>query len=536
MERIPQAPDLSLLVVLRKLRERRLVSSDFYLLESLRSLEPGIEGLMGSAFLLDMFERSPEDDEDAAFLERIRERVLHTEIKYSLARSSVYDPTTRIKLIESQAFHIVRSLRGPRIDEEDLVGMSAQEALGLRTFLQELRRRYSSLFHEIHMQNYASMLAEIAVARDELYNHLVILAWELAASAHSKLIRQIAPDMVLLNYLAALCHLYLGDRRNVLKAKQAIEECNRILLLARPEARSYRRLMVMTHLLRITINLIVEDFDAATMYFTLFSRKCKDWGFVNEQSTTQALYLALLVIRGGITSTEFPQVTDPDEVMRFLLDLAALYLMLRRFKEAWSLLQQVLYMVQYFRLYDALEPTLRRMTLIYYAEGCERKDEFTTLVTQLGPWLQSYTKSAEVLQPLLAELTGHAKPPPNYFTTTSLPAEQLHPDLRDWMTVIDRVDTVMRAGSILICRSWRISWNVALLIQGVLREEKAKNGEQVRLGEGKFRVTKPPRVLKQRYRIHALIHADPVGKSRIYVRGGQGFRLLHLGPVIDENL
>jgi hypothetical protein len=104
------------------------------------------------------------------------------------------------------------------------------------------------------------------------------------------------------------------------------------------------------------------------------------------------------------------------------------------------------------------------------------------------------------------------------------------------MTVIDRVDTVMRAGSILICRSWRISWNVALLIQGVLREEKAKNGEQVRLGEGKFRVTKPPRVLKQRYRIHALIHADPVGKSRIYVRGGQGFRLLHLGPVIDENL
>lgn len=536
MDRIPQAPDLSLLVVLRKLQERQLVSSDFYLLESLRSLEPGIEGLMGSAFLLDMFERSPEDGEDAGFLERIRERVLHTEIKYSLARSSVYDPTTRIKLIESQAFRIVRSLRGPRIAEEDLIGMSAQEALGLRTFLQELRRRYSSLFHEIHMQNYASVLAEIDAARDELYSHLVILAWELAASAHSKLIRQITPDMVLLNYLAALCHLYLGDRRNLLKAKQAIEECNRILLMARPDARSYRRLMVMTHLLRITINLIVEDFDAATMYFTLFSRKCKDWGFVNEQSTVQALYLALLVIRGGITSTDFPQVTDPDEVMRFLVDLSSLYFMLRRFKEAWSLLHQVLCMVQYFQLFDALEPTLRRMTLIYYAEGRERKEAFTTLVTQLGPWLESHGKSAQLVEPLLAELVGRSKLPPNYFTATSLPAEQLHSDLRDWMTVIDRVDTVLRSGSILLCRSWRISWNVALLIQGVLREEKAKAGEQVRLGEGKFRVTKPPRVLKQRYRIHALIHADPVGKSRIYVRGGQGFRLLQLGPLMDENL
>jgi len=536
MERIPQAPDLSLLVVLRKVHERQLVSSDFYLLESLRSLEPEIEGLMGSAFLLDVIERSPEDDEDAPFLERIRERVLHTEIKYSLARSSVYDPTTRIKLIESQAFHIVRSLRGPRIDEEDLVGMSAQEALGLRTFLQELRRRYSNLFHEIHMQNYTLVLTELAAARDELYSHLVILAWELAASAHSKLIRQITPDMVLLNYLAALCHLYLGDRRNLLKAKQAIEECNRILLMARPDARSYRRLMVMTHLLRITINLIVEDFDAATMYFTLFSRKSKDWGFVSEQSTVQALYLALLVIRGGITSTDFPQVTDPDEVMRFLVDLAALYFMLRRFKEAWSLLLQVLYIVQYFQLFDALEPTLRRMTLIYYAEGCERKEEFTSLVTQLGTWLENKGKNANAVEPLLAELGGRAKPPPNYFTATSLPAEQLHPDLRDWMTVIDRVDTMVRTGSILLCRSRRTSWNVALLLQGVLREEKAKRGEQVRLGEGKFKVTKPPRVLKQRYRICALIHADPVGKSRVYVRGGQGFRLLQLGPVIDENM
>jgi rRNA-processing protein FCF1 len=535
MERIPQVPDLSLLVVLRKLREQQLVSSDFYLLESLRSLEPGIEGLMGSAFLLDMFERTPEDDEDGVFLERVRERVLHTEIKYSLARSSVYDPTTRIKLIETQAFHIVRSLRGPRIDEEDLVGMSAQEALGLRTFLQELRRRYSSLFHEIHMQNYASVLTEIAAARDELYNHLVILAWELAASAHSKLIRQITPDMVLLNYLAALCHLYLADRRNLLKARQAIEECNRILLMARPDARSYRRLMVMTHLLRITINIIVEDFDAATMYFTLFSRKCKDWGFVSEQATVQALYLALLVIRGGITSTDFPQVTDPEEVMRYLVDLAALYFMLRRFREAWSLLQQVLYMVQYFQLFDTLEPTLRRMMLIYYAEGCERKEEFTKLVTPLCSWLEAHGKSINAVESLLAELAGRAKPPPNYFTAVSLPAEQLHANLRDWMTVIDRVDTVLRTGSILLCRSWRIPWNVALLIQGVLREEKAKDGEQIRLGEGKFKVTRPPRVLKQRYRICALIHADPVGKSRVYVRGGQGFRLLQLGPVIDEN-
>jgi hypothetical protein len=176
------------------------------------------------------------------------------------------------------------------------------------------------------------------------------------------------------------------------------------------------------------------------------------------------------------------------------------------------------------------------MTLIYYAEGRDRKEEFTALVTQLGSWLESQGKSAHAVETLLAELAGRTKPPPNYFTATSLPAEQLHPDLRDWMTVIDRVDTVLRSGSILLCRSWRISWNVALLIQGVLREEKAKGGEQVRLGEGKFKVTRPPRVLKQRYRIHALIHADPVGKSRIYVRGGQGFRLLQLGPVVDENL
>lgn len=536
VDRIPQAPDLSLLIVLKKLKENRLISSDFQLLQSLRNLEPEIEGLMGSAFLLHLLERSHENAEDTAFLETLRERVLHTEIKYSITRRSVYDPTTRIKLIESQAFQVVRSLRGPRIAEEDLIGMTDQEALGLLTFLQELRRNYASYVNKIQEQNYREALEEIGVDREELYNHLVLLSWELSATAHRRLLRQITPDMVLLNYLTSLCYLYLGEQDDLEEAKEAIEECNRILLSVRPDATTYRRLMVMTHMLRITINLLLEDFESATMYFTIFSRKTQEWGFVNEQATAQALYLALLVIRGEITSKEFPSITDPEEVIRFLIDLSSIYFALRRFTEAWNLLYQVLLIIQYFELIEVLEPVVQRLILVYYAEGRRRKDEFDVISTNLRSWLQEYKQPTTLVDDLDAELAETVMPTSDYFTEQSLPSDKLHPDLQEWLTVIDRVDTVLLQGSILICRSRKLMWNIALLIQGVLQEERAKGGEQVRLGEGKFKVDDPPPSLKDRYRILALIHSDPTGSSRIYVRGGEGLRLLQLGTLLDERI
>jgi hypothetical protein len=102
------------------------------------------------------------------------------------------------------------------------------------------------------------------------------------------------------------------------------------------------------------------------------------------------------------------------------------------------------------------------------------------------------------------------------------------------MTVIDRVDAPSTGESVLVCRSWKLEWNVGLIIQGVSPEEKAKGGEQVRLGEGKFEITKPPPPLKEQYHILVLVRADPKGRSRLYVRGGQGFRLLKLGTLLDN--
>jgi hypothetical protein len=539
VDRIPQAPDLSLLVLLNKLGESRLISSDFHLLQSLRNLEPDIEGLMGSAFLLHLLERSHEDAKDSTFLEGLRERILHTEIKYSITRRSVYDPTTRIKLIENQAFQVVRSLRGPRIAEEDLVGMTDEEALGLSTYLQELRRSYASYVNKIQEQNYREALEEIEAARDELNNHLVLLAWELSATAHRKLIRQISPDLVLLNYLAALCFLYLGEKADLENAKDAIdaiEECNRVLLSVRPNATTYRRLMIMTHTLRITINLLLEDFEAATMYFTIFARKTQEWGLTNDQATAQALYLALLVIRGEITSTEFPSITHPEEVLRFLIDLSSIYFALRRFVEAWQLLNQILLIIKYFDLFEILEPVLQRMSLVYYAEGRQRKEEFTAITKDLTQWLKDNNESTSLVDDLTVELAEKVEPTSDYFSEKSLPFDKLHPDLQEWFTVIDRVDTVLLQGSIIICRSRKLMWNIALLIQGVLQEERAKGGDQVRLGEGKFKVTDPPPSLKERYRILVLIHSDPTGSSRIYIRGGEGQRLLQLGTLLEDRV
>jgi hypothetical protein len=174
------------------------------------------------------------------------------------------------------------------------------------------------------------------------------------------------------------------------------------------------------------------------------------------------------------------------------------------------------------------------MTLIYYAEKQRRKDQFLILLKQLKDWVQTDDEVQVIVERFQQELTSPPVPKPEHYSATSILLNDVHPDLRDWMTVIDRVDSPSTRESILICRSWKLAWNIGLIIQGVSPEEKAKGGEQVRLGEGRFEITKPSDSLNKDYHILVLVHADPKGRSRLYVRGGQGFRLLTLGAFLGD--
>jgi hypothetical protein len=208
--------------------------------------------------------------------------------------------------------------------------------------------------------------------------------------------------------------------------------------------------------------------------------------------------------------------------------------MFRRFEEAWRLLNQVIHLAKHFTLLTIFEPTLRRMALIYYAEKQKRKDKFIALLRQLKEWVQAHEQVSGIVEQFQQELTSKPVSKPEYYSATSILLDEVHSNLRDWMTVIDRVDFPSTQESVLICRNWKLAWNVGLIIEGVSPEEKAKGGEQVRLGEGKFEITKPPASLMKDYRILALVHADPKG-SRLYVRGGQGFRLLTLGALLEDS-
>jgi rRNA-processing protein FCF1 len=95
---LPQLNDMSLILAAMRSKKSKIVTSDLKLLNTIQDIKIDVEGIVGSAFALELME-SIDDDELKKSLSVIRERIYGEEVRYSIARQEAYDPVTRIRLI-----------------------------------------------------------------------------------------------------------------------------------------------------------------------------------------------------------------------------------------------------------------------------------------------------------------------------------------------------------------------------------------------------------------------------------------------------
>ena len=99
---LPQMNDMSLILAAMRAKKSKIVTSDMKLLNTIQDLKVEVEGIVGSAYVLELME-SIDDEALINNLSHIRERIYTEEVRYSIARQEAYDPVTRIRIIEAHA-------------------------------------------------------------------------------------------------------------------------------------------------------------------------------------------------------------------------------------------------------------------------------------------------------------------------------------------------------------------------------------------------------------------------------------------------
>ena len=142
---LPQPNDMSLILGAMRSKDSKIVTSDLKLLNTIQDLNIEVEGIVGSAFTLELME-SIDDDGLKKKLSPIRERIYTEEVRYSISRSEAYDPVTRIRIIEEHAMRVLREVKRPAgaLDQK----LSRGQPLFVLDFLEDVKAGIPTMFDD----------------------------------------------------------------------------------------------------------------------------------------------------------------------------------------------------------------------------------------------------------------------------------------------------------------------------------------------------------------------------------------------------
>lgn len=95
---LPQPNDMSLVLAAMRAKNAKIVTSDLKLLNTIQDLQVEVEGIVGSAYILELME-SIDDEDLKKRLAHIRDRIYTEEVRYSISRQQAYDPVTDRKSV-----------------------------------------------------------------------------------------------------------------------------------------------------------------------------------------------------------------------------------------------------------------------------------------------------------------------------------------------------------------------------------------------------------------------------------------------------
>ncbi|MEM2109200.1 MAG: hypothetical protein QW327_01765 [Candidatus Odinarchaeota archaeon] len=519
----PQRPDITLLILVNRLNGAVLVSSDLNLVQTVNLLNNNSNrAIMGSAFLLKMMEEET-DGKLKYQLWQLREKIYNEEIRYSIQRRAFYDPVTRIKLIEQQSLDIIKNL-SPVENYE----WSTPEINQLIELLNNLKEDYARFIDEIAEGKYESLINSFNNIRREIYNTLLLLNWQIERVEGEKLMRVVAPELALLNYLTAICYIYLGTKENLYNAFKRLESASGILMLSPIPSKLYKTLMISIHQLRMIVLILLKRYDEAIFYFSLFERKCDEWGFHKQYEFSKGIYYALINLNGGQLIDKISDTKYVKPALRFLLDLAHHLFTLNQVNEMKIILNQAFILNTELKDEKHFQEIVNLALLLYYST--DRTDILLDLIkfTEAATKILAPTKPIEHFELILDEIRYRKIPLLPEVSNRAVQMSSLPAPFLEWMTIYKITDINPKDGKVnILCRNWKLGINISINISEDSLTRPLNQGDSLRIGEGFYKIFKSKKEINQRFNTSLEIIPDK-NNSKLYIQGSQGFKCIDL--------
>ncbi len=521
---LPQPNDMSLILGAMRNKESKIVTSDMKLLNTIEEIKIDVEGIVGSAYVLELME-SVNDDMIKKQLSKIRDRIYSEEVRYSISRQESYDPVTRIRIIEAHALRVLRTVKRPTegLDRQ----LSKGQPLFVLDFLEDIKADIPNMFDDFREGKYDSLAREIEAIQNEIERLLIVSTLTEDADTHGKLVRHAADLTLFLYYLEMICHLYRGSTEGIQDALDISEEAFRLLMFAEI---SNDELKASVFFVRILLSLIREDYDEIDYFYSLYDSMINRVGLDDMMETTEGFYITMQVLRaevmGGFSLTK-NRLHHTDVTIAMLNDIAKYSLLFNDEDNAWQLA------VTAYKIgvaYNKEEGAISSFQMLYKVSSSSH-DRFKPALEKIAEHaLKAFVKkgwNTNLVTPILNEVQGQL-PPIEKMATEGLVSLKKIPDvLKGWMDALT-LETINK-DDVLVVRSEGLQARVAIKIKHHPELRALKTGHKIALTKGEFEIIdSKPKVIKD-YSVVLMI--EPSESAEISYEGEYGFSCLKVaGP------
>ncbi len=517
---LPQPNDMSLILAAMRSKDSKIVTSDLKLLNTIQDLNIEVEGIVGSAFVLQLLE-SVNDEDVRKKLTPIRERIYSEEVRYSISRSEAYDPVTRIRIIEEHAMKVLREVKRPAGAFDKT--LSRGQPLFVLDFLEDIKAGIPTMFEDFKEGKYDSLAREIEAVQTEIERLLIVSTLTEDNETHEKLVEHAADLTLFLYYLEMICHLYRGTKEGVEDALAISDEAFRLLMFAGVQDDS---LKASVFFVRIVISLIREDYDEIDYFYSLYDSLLKRLGLDDMMETSEGLYITMQILRkfmGGFsltkTTLEYPEVT-----IAMLNDIAKYAIQFDDHDNAWQLA------VTAYKIgvaYGKDEGAQSSFEMLYKVSSSSHDRLKPALEKIAEHALKTFVKKGwdtSSVTPILNEIQGNIPPLDIKLSDKPVTVSKLPESLQGWMDVlsvedIDGIET-------LVVRNATLHTRIGIDISQYPTLNKLKTGHKVALTRGKFSTSETSEEVKNKYAVTLLLL--PSKGAEISFEGEYGFSYMNL--------
>ncbi len=515
---LPQANDMSLILAAMRSKNSKIVTSDLKLLNTIQDLKVKADGIVGSAFVLELVEKL-EDEKLKKQLIKIRERIYGEEVRYSISRQESYDPVTRIRIIEEHAMKVLRTVKRPAEALEPKLAKG--QPLFVLDFLEDIKAGIPTMFEDFKLGKYDVLANEIEAVQNEIERLLIVSTLTEERDTHDQLVGHAADLTLFLYYLETICHLYRGTRDGVEDALAVSDEAFRLLMFTGVQDDALKASVFFA---RILISLIREDYEDIDYFYSLYDSMLKRTGLEDMMETSEGLYVTMQILRefmGGFSLTK-SRLEYPDATIAMLNDISKYCIQFDDHDNAWQL------SVNAYKIgvaYGKEDAALASFQMLYKVSSSSH-DRFKPALEKIAEnalkmFVKKGWKTSEVT-PILNEVQGNIPPMELKITEGRQSFEKLPDELKGWMDVLslEQIDDTIT----MIVRNDSIQARVGIVVSGHPELHELRTGHKVALTHGEFTIRKASDEVIKRYAVMLIV--EPSESAEISYEGEYGFSYL----------